>query len=143
MLFANDKAIALATSCSLDVTMDTDATATKDTSGWDDTEVVGGNWSGSSDSVVGEDEASPVDLSYKELMDLMLAKSEITIVFGELSDTEKALPEAPTAGWTVADNGYTGTALITNVSISADNKANATISVTFSGKGAITKISEA
>lgn len=51
MLFVSGKALALATSCGIDLTANTEDAASKDSGGWDDPEITGWAWAASSDNL--------------------------------------------------------------------------------------------
>lgn len=138
MIFVGGKAIALATSCTMEINADTEDSATKDDGGWSSDEVVGHNWTASSDSVVGADPTTPVDVSYTELTDLCLAGTIVTIIYGAAANASDG--EVPEAGWTVPTSGYQGKAIIDKVSRTDANKQKSTMTVSFKGTGALTKI---
>lgn len=135
MLFINDLPVALATSSTHDVNLDTDTTNTKDSAGWDYPEYVGGNWQITSDSVVSSEETGTVDQSYEQLLDIALNEEQVTVKWGKLSTADQAESSVPDTGWTVPLNGYTGSAIITAVSLTAGTKENATMSITLAGQG--------
>lgn len=138
MLFVNSKAIALATSCELTLNANTEDAATKDDGGFSNYEVTGHDWSITSDNLVGADETTPTDLSFTELMDLCLAGTTVTVMYGLTASTAD---EVPTTGWTVPSSGYTGSAVIESVKQTDQNKQNATMSISLKGKGVLSKIS--
>lgn len=137
MLFVSEKALALATSCSLDLTANTEDAASKDSGGWDDPEITGWAWTASSDNMCAADEADSVDLAYEALVALWLAGEPVDVKFGVAANASDV--DVPAPGWTVPTKGYSGKAIIDSVKITAANKQNATISVTLKGKGALEK----
>ena len=139
MLFVGEKALALATSCGIDLTANTEDAASKDSGGWDDPEITGWSWSASSDSICSADEADSVDITYTNLVDLWLAGEPVDVKFGVAANASDT--EVPTEGWTVPAQGYSGKAIIESVKITAANKQNATITVSLKGKGSRDKIS--
>lgn len=137
MLFVTGKALALATSCGIDLTANTEDAASKDSGGWDDPEVTGWAWTASSDNLCSADEADSVDVTYTRLVDLWMAGEPVDVKFGVAANASDV--EVPTTGWTVPEKGYSGKAIIDSVKITAANKQNATISVSLKGKGPLDK----
>lgn len=141
MAFVDNKAIALATSCGLDISGDTEETSSKDSGNWKDYIMTMLGWTASTDTLVSaiSADADTADLAYKELYAKFIAMEAITLVFGEITSRTNADNERPLAGWIApSDNGYTGQALITSLSISAPVDGKATLSVSFQGTGALT-----
>lgn len=137
MLFVDSKALALATSCGIDLTANTEDAASKDSGGWDDPEITGWAWTASSDNLCSADEADSVDITYEKLVDLWLKGEPVDVKFGVAANASDV--EVPAAGWTVPEKGYSGKAVIDSVKITAANKQNATITVSLKGKGALEK----
>lgn len=141
MLFVGGKALALATSCGIDLTANTEDAASKDSGGWDDPEITGWAWSASSDNLCSADEADSVDVTYTNLVDLWMAGEPVDLKFGIAKNASDV--EVPPAGWEAPDKGYSGKAIIDSVKITAANKQNATITVSLKGKGALEKFPKA
>lgn len=137
MLFVDEKALALATSCGIDLTANTEDAASKDSGGWDDPEITGWAWSASSDNICSADEGGSVDLTYAALVDLWMTGAPVEVKFGVAANASDV--EVPAAGWTAPTKGYSGSAIIDSVKITAANKQNATITVSLKGKGALAK----
>ena len=137
MLFVGDKSIACATSHELNVSMETVSTANKDTGGdWDTNEAGLLSWTAKSENVASVGEAG---LTQDDLLDLMIAKEPVELIFGPKKETGNAVPEA---GWTPAVSGVRkGKALITNVTQNAPNGENTTFTVDFTGTGPLEKVS--
>lgn len=141
--------IAYATSHSLNINFSTTETSNKDQGHGEWQTFEGGvlNWDCSSDNLVGD--ADSHGKTYTDMVDLMLAKTPVTLVFGvnspNATPTEEAngtLNEAPKAGWTADDAKlpyYTGKALITSISLNAPNSDNASYTVNFQGTGPLKK----
>lgn len=142
MAFVDDKAIALATACGLDISGDTEETSSKDSGNWKDFIVTMLGWTASTDVLVSaiESDSDTADLAYKELYAKFIAMEPVTLVFGEIVSRTNSNNERPeTTGWVApSDNGYTGQALITSISFSAPVDGKATLSVSFQGTGALT-----
>ena len=141
MLFVDSKALALATSCGIDLTANTEDAASKDSGGWDDPEITGWTWAASSDNLCSADEADSVDITYEKLVDLWLKGEPVDVKFGVAANASDV--EVPAEGWAVPGKGYSGKAVIDSVKITAANKQNATITVSLKGKGALEKFPKA
>lgn len=142
MCFVGGKSIAFATSHTLEVSGETVDVSTKDNGGgeWATSEMGLLSWTCSSENLVGDPRSG---LGYDELFDLMIKKEPVELVFA-LKSTVSAggqAYEAPTAGWTAKTNdGHKGKAYITSLSLNAPNGENSTMSVTFTGTSALTKV---
>lgn len=144
MLFVGGKSIAFATSHSIDISMETKQVAHKDIGGGHFSVAEPGlaSWTVSSENLIGDPMAG---IGFDELFEMMVARTPVTGVFaleGDSTDFNvNKLDAAPTAGWKAkANDGYTGEMLITSLSKSAPNGEYATMSVTFTGTGPLTKI---
>lgn len=126
--------IASATSATFHVGTQTEDSSTKDSTGdWAESEIVGLSWDASTDAlVVASDPVGASGKSTPDIMSLILGK---TLVHLQFSTTTPGSSNNRTA---TAGVQYTGTAYITDVNITAPNRANSTISVTFTGTGALT-----
>lgn len=146
---ANAVSIAYATNHTMNINLSTTETSNKDQGHGEFQTFEGGvlSWDCSSDNLVGD--ANSHGKTYSDMVDLMLAKTPVTLVFGinnpNTTPTEEengTINEAPTAGWTANDTKmpyYTGKALITSISCNAPNGDNASYSVSFQGTGPIKK----
>lgn len=141
MVFVDGKSIALATSHTLDITINTIDTTTKDVNGlWTDAEVSNMSWSLSSDNLVsigtdGHDTASVVDMA--------LEGAKVEVAFSLASPLDSNVPTGgfvPFTHETETEFNYSGQAIITSVSISASNGEKASYSISFTGCGALSKI---
>ena len=141
MAFVDEKAIALSTSCGLELTGDTEETSSKDSGNWKDFIMTMLGWTSSTDTLVSavDSDGDTADIAYKELYAKFIAMEPITLVFGEIVGRTNANNERPeTTGWVPpSDNGYTGQALITGLSFSAPVDGKATLSVSLQGTGAL------
>lgn len=143
MAFCGGKSIAFATSHTLEVSGETISTSTKDNGGgeWETSEMGLLSWTCSSENLIGDPRSG---LGYDDLFDMMVKKQPVDLVFS-LKNTIAAdgtYYEAPEAGWTAKTNdGHKGKAFITALSLNAPNGENSTMSVTFTGTGALTKVS--
>jgi predicted secreted protein len=141
MLFAGGTSIAAATSCVLNMSMDTKESSSKDSGGtWADAEAGVISWDMSSDNLF---TIASNGQSYNTLFDLMVARKKIKVVFSlKDADTSAEDFQVPTGGFTPdADSEVyrEGWALITSLNATAPNGDNATMSVSFTGCGKLAK----
>lgn len=129
--------IASATSCTFHIASNTEDSSTKDTvSGFQEIEVTGFSWDAQTESLVVT--ADPANASGKIPTDLLTTMLASTLVTLKFTSTTAGSNYNRTATTTLA---YTGSAYITDISITAANRQNSTLSVTFTGTGALTKVS--
>ena len=125
------KCIAMATSCTFHVSAQLESTSTKDSIGdFQEQEVVGLSWDASTESLVTlVDNGTNGELP-QDLLSLIINKTLVTLTFDQTAGTNNR---------TGQDSAIkrTGTAYVSDVSISAQNRANSTISVQFQGTGAL------
>lgn len=145
MLFANGKAMALATSCSLEVTTNTIDARTKDSARGADTEFDNISWTSSSESFVGANKGVTAQTLADDLLDLQIAGQPVTLTFGRITRTSSAMGESGWIAPTAADENNvltprTGKAWIKSVSVNAPVEGKSTVSVQFEGIGELTKI---
>lgn len=151
MAFANVngtlKSVAYATSHTMDVTMQTVDTSTKDDGNgmWQNFEAGLMGWTMQTNNLMSDVAAD--GSSFNELFEAMLLREPIEVAFGLQNnnpDYSKKLNEefkAPQGGWTPdTKNQYHGKALITSLNITANNGEKATASATFTGCGNLQKL---
>lgn len=151
MVFIGGRSIAYATNHSLNVTMETKETTTKDSGGkW--TTAEGGimSWTANSENMVTDDQGG---YTYAELFDLMVQRKPVDLIFGLENENagkynEKEKWDAANNTnkyWTpnVTDRHYKGKAFITSLSQNAPNNDNATFTVEFTGVGALENLGKA
>jgi len=111
------EAVAHSTSCSLSTNMDLRDSTTKSSAGWQ--ENLGGlkSWEMSGDAFV--DIAGPTGADVEQLWTVLVAGTAVTCTFG------------------LTGMLYTGTALITSISIDAGVEENATYSISLTGTAAL------
>jgi hypothetical protein len=123
------KCIAMATSCTFHISAQTESASTKDDANdFEVNEVVGLSWDASTDSLVtltdnGTNGELPTDL-----MSLIINKTQVTLTFDTTAGTNNR----------TAQNSAikkTGSAYVTDFSVTAQNRANSTLSVQFTGSG--------
>jgi len=123
------KCIAMATSCTFHVSAQLQDSSTKDSVGdFQEQEVTGLSWDAQTESLVTlEDNGTNGELP-QDLLSLMINKTKVSLTFDQTSGANNR----------VAQNSVikkTGDAYINDISISAQNRQNSTISVQFSGTG--------
>ena len=133
MLFVDNKAIAMATSCSLDLTTAVNSASSKDSGCWEENSPGKLSWSMSSDSLMSADEAS-ISTTYDQLMGLQIKRKEVDVLF-TVAENANDCAGLPETGWKPAKGGWKGKAIITQSTLSGPDGDNATISVTFTGTG--------
>lgn len=142
MCFVGGKSIAFATSHTLEISGETTDCSTKDNGGgeWATSEMGLLSWTCSSENLVGDPRCG---LGYDELFDMMVKKQAVDLVFASKSTISASgeAYEAPENGWTAkTSDGHKGKAFITSLSLNAPNGENTTMSVSFTGVGALTKV---
>ena len=126
------KCIAMATSCTFHIAAQTEDSSTKDDTGdWAVNEVVGLSWDASTDSLVTlTDNGSNGELP-TDIISAMISKTVVTLTFDVTSGTNNR----------TAQNSAlkkSGQAIIADYNITAQNRANSTLSVQFTGTGPLT-----
>lgn len=148
MCYVNGTSVAFATNHTLSISADTaDSTSHKDArAGWIERTVNTLSWEVTSENLYALDDNCEGN-SFEDIFDLLANKSIITLRFGIPSnqvfdnDGNATVPTVPDGGWTGAKvNYYQGEAYISNLELNAPCGENATFTVTFSGTGAITKV---
>lgn len=125
------KCIAMATSCTFHIGTSLEDSSTKDSTGdWQEQEVVGLNWDASCDSLVtlvdnGSNGELPADL-----LSLIINKTKVTLTFDQTAGTNNRTAQN-------ASIKRSGNAYVTDVQITAQNRANSTCTVQFTGTGAL------
>lgn len=147
MVFVGGKSVALAKNHTLEVTMNTSDTSTKDNGlgRWQDFEAALRQWTMSTENLVGDSQEQ--GLSIDDLMDLIISGEKVELVFALQTDIKDLLSKkdqefkAPEGGWTPdKTNYYKGKALVTSLNIGAQNGEYATGSATFTGCSNLQKI---
>jgi len=123
------KCIAMATSCTFHISAQTESASTKDDANdFEVNEVVGLSWDASTDSLVtladnGTNGELPTDL-----MSLIINKTMVTLTFDTTAGTNNRTGQNSAIK-------KTGSAYVTDFSVTAQNRANSTLSVQFTGSG--------
>lgn len=149
MLFVNGHSVAFATSHSLSISTETSETTNKDIrGGWAASKVKKFSWTCNTENLYANEGSGT---TFADLFDLMVAKTEITAIFGLKSQDANA--DVPNTGWTPATSlfgntavdsfptYYTGKVVITSLEVNAPDDDNATFTCEFTGCGALTKVS--
>lgn len=120
--------IALATSCTVHLSAQTEDSSTKDDydpaagAQWQNNAITGLSWEMTSDSLVGQ--------AKHALMTAMLSGQEVQVEFVEVTGGSVGQYNTSTV--------YSGSAYITDVTVTATNKQNSTCSATLTGNGKLT-----
>lgn len=146
MLFLNGHSIAFATSHSLSISAETSETTNKDIrGGWSSSKIKKLSWTCNTENLYANEGSGA---TFADLFNLMVAKTEITAIFGLKS--QGANVDVPDTGWTPIPEGavvdnlptyYTGKVIITSLEVNAPDDDNATFTCEFTGCGALTKVS--
>ena len=125
------KCIAMATSCTFHISAQVESSSTKDDANdFEVNEVTGLSWDASTDSLVtltdnGTNGELPTDL-----MSLIINKTVVTLTFDTTAGTNNR----------TAQNSAikkSGSAYVTDFSVTAQNRQNSTLTVQFTGTGAL------
>lgn len=127
---ASQLCIAMATSCQLHLSASLEDSSTKDSTGdWQEQEVVGLSWDASTDSLVTTDTDASGKVS-ADLFTYMINKTLLTLVFDVTNGTKNRTTTNSTLK-------RTGTCYISDISVTAQNRTNSTMTVSFVGTGAL------
>lgn len=132
MLFKDNKALAVATSCKLTINANVLETSSKDSGKWVSKQAAKLSWNASSENLY-------TVADYKELVDAMIARTEVELQFSTVSNADSD-NGVPSNGWTPKADGYKGNAIITSIDMNAPDGENATYTVSFEGTGALTAV---
>ena len=131
-LMVGGKCIAMATNCTFHISAQLEDSSTKDSTGdWQEQEVTGLSWDAQCDALVTlTDNGTNGELA-TDLMSLMIAKTLVTLTFDQTAGTNNR---------TGQDSAIkrTGTAYISDIQVTAQNRNNSTFSVQLQGTGALT-----
>lgn len=136
MLFIGGKSIAFATSHSLSISAETAETTSKDNGGmWVSKAIRKISWTMNTENLYSIDGEGN---NYDTLFDAMVNKTFLTAVFATKGIDANDVPEG---GWTAkADQGYTGSVVVTSLELNAANGENATFTASFEGVGELKKV---
>ena len=125
------KCIAMATSCTFHISAQVESASTKDDANdFEVNEVTGLSWDASTDSLVtltdnGTNGELPTDL-----MSLIINKTVVTLTFDTTAGTNNRTAQ-------ISDIKKSGSAYVTDFSVTAQNRQNSTLTVQFTGTGAL------
>lgn len=131
-ILVGGKCVAMATSCTFHVSAQLEDSSTKDSVGdWQEQEVTGLSWDAQTDSLVTlEDNGTNGELP-QDLLALIINKTKVTITFDQTAGNNNR----------VAQNSAikrTGEAYVNDVTITAQNRQNSTVSAKLVGTGPLT-----
>lgn len=135
MLFdgTTNKAFAFATNHTLELSGDVLETSSKDSGKWKANQITKLSWTITSENLYSEED-------YDDLVEKMIERDEFDVIFAIAGNADSDAG-VPSGGWTPKSNsGYKGKAVITSISVSAQDGQNATYSVNLQGTGALEKI---
>ena len=125
------KCIAMATSCQFHISAQMEDSSTKDSTGdFQEQEVTGLSWDAQTDSLVTlEDNGTNGELP-QDILSLIINKTKVTLTFDQTAGANNR----------VGQNSVikkTGEAYVSDVQITAQNRQNSTMTVQFTGTGAL------
>ena len=130
-IMVGGKCIAMATNCTFHISAQLEDSSTKDSEGdWQEQEVTGLSWDASTDSLVtladnGTNGELPADI-----FSLILNKTLVTLTFDQTAGTNNRTGQNATIK-------RSGSAYVNDVQVTAQNRQNSTLSVKFTGTGAL------
>lgn len=145
MLFIAGKAVALATSCSVTINADQLDANNKDDGCWAAQDAGTLSWEATTDALLSFDADRETDAVYETLFDAMVGRTLVNVTFGLPTNASTGCDGLPETGWEAPDTAaatphYTGKAMITSLEATGENGSAATMSVTLSGNGALSKV---
>ena len=125
------KCIAMSTSAQFHISAQLEDSSTKDSTGdWQEQEVVGLSWDASCDALVTlTDNGTNGELA-TDLMSVMINKTPVTLTFDQTAGTNNRTGQNATIK-------RSGSAYISDIQITAQNRQNSTFTVQFQGTGAL------
>ena len=135
MLFLDGKTVALATSCTLNVSRNMDEASSKDDGSWRTVTPGDAQWDISADALFSPDgEDSNNQVAFADLFASLVDGKELTAVFTIANNaSSNGLPDG---GWLPqSTGGYTGKCYVNSSSISAAKGSAASSSFSFTGNG--------
>lgn len=125
------KCIAMSTSCQFHISSQMEDSSTKDSTGdWQQQEVVGLSWDASTDALVTlNDNGSNGELP-QDLLSLIINKTLVTLTFDQTAGTNNRTGQNSAIK-------RSGSAYVTDINITAANRQNSTLTVQFTGTGAL------
>lgn len=135
MLFLDGKTIALATSCTLNVSRNMDEASSKDDGSWRTVTPGDAQWDLSTDSLFSPDEKDDESkqIGFAEIFAALVEGRELSAHFTIVEN--KSSSGLPDGGWLPKAGGYTGKCYANSTSISAAKGSAASNSISFTGNG--------
>lgn len=125
------KCIAMATSCTFHVSASLEDSSSKDSTGdWQEQEVVGLSWDAQTDSLITLTDNGTNGELPQDLLGLIINKTLVTLTFDTTSGTNNRTAQNSA----IKKSGH---AYVTDVQITAANRQNSTLTVQFTGTGAL------
>ncbi len=125
------KCIAMATSCTFHISASLEDSSTKDSTGdWQEQEVVGLSWDAQTDSLITLTDNGTNGELPQDLLGLIINKTLVTLTFDTTSGTNNRTGQNSAIK-------KSGQAYVTDVQITAANRQNSTLTVQFTGTGAL------
>lgn len=125
------KCIAMATSCQFHIAAQLEDSSTKDSTGdWQEQEVTGLSWDASTESLVTLSDNGTNGELPQDILSLIINKTLVTLTFDQTAGTNNRTGQN-------AAIKRSGSAFVNDVNITAQNRANSTLSVKFIGTGAL------
>lgn len=132
---SNSKCIALATDCTVNVTVNTEESTTKDTDGlWGEDEIISKGWDISVNQLYDPDVTETNAMTANELVEKIITEDE-PILYVSFDVTEGDKNRTATKKM-----AFGGNAIYTSLGINASASGKATFAHSFKGKGALNKI---
>lgn len=126
------KCIAMSTNSTFHVSATLESSSTKDSVGdFEEQEVTGLSWDASCDALVTLTDNGTNGELVTDLISLMINKTLVTLTFDQTAGTNNRTSQN-------AAIKRTGTAYISDVQVTAQNRANSTFTVQFTGTGPLT-----
>ena len=126
------KCIAMSTNSVFHISATLESSSTKDSVGdFEEQEVTGLSWDASCDALVTLTDNGTNGELITDLISLMINKTLVTLTFDQTGGTNNRTGQNATIK-------RTGTAYINDVQVTAQNRANSTFTVQFSGTGPLT-----
>ena len=130
-VMVDGKCVAMATSCQFHVSAQMEDSSTKDSTGdWQEQEVVGLSGDAQTDSLVTLTDNGTNGELPQNLLSLIINKTKVTLTFDETAGTNNRTGQNSA----IKRSGY---AYLTDINITAQNRANSTVSAQFTGTGAL------
>ena len=128
-ILVGGKCVAMATSCTFHVSAQLEDSSTKDSVGdWQEQEVTGLSWDAQTDSLVTlEDNGTNGELP-QDLLGLIINKTKVTLTFDQTAGTNNRVGQNSAIK-------RTGEAYVNDVTITAQNRQNSTVSAKLVGTG--------